>query len=66
MNKNVAGVSVPEELIEQMAGAEDRAKTGIEIAAKLIWELKDLCQGTHIMPIGWEKRVPAILDAAGL
>ena len=66
MNKNVAGVSVPEELIEQMAGAEDRAKTGIEIAAKLIWELKDMCQGTHIMPIGWEKRVPAILDAAGL
>ena len=66
MNKNVAGVSVPEELIEQMASAEDRAKTGIEIAAKLIWELKDMCQGTHIMPIGWEKRVPAILDAAGL
>lgn len=66
MNKNVAGVSVPEELIEQMASAEDRAKTGIEIAAKLIWELKDMCQGTHIMPIGWEKRVPTILDAAGL
>jgi len=66
MNKNVAGVSVPEEFIEQMASAEDRAKTGIEIAAKLIWELKDMCQGTHIMPIGWEKRVPAILDAAGL
>lgn len=66
MNKNVAGVFVPEELIEQMAKAEDRTVTGIEIAAKLIKELKGICHGVHIMAIGWEKKVPAILDAAGL
>jgi len=66
MNKNVAGVFVPEELIDKMAKAEDRAATGIEIAAKLIKELKDICHGVHIMAIGWEKKVPAILDAAGL
>jgi 5,10-methylenetetrahydrofolate reductase len=39
---------------------------GIEIAANIIKELKDMCQGVHIMAIGWEKKVPAILDAAGL
>ena len=66
MNKNVAGVFVPEELIEQMAKAEDRTVAGIEIAAKLIKELKGICHGVHIMAIGWEKKVPAILDAAGL
>ncbi len=66
MNKNVAGVSVPEELIDLMAKAEDKVRTGIEIAANLIKELKGMCQGVHIMPIGWEKKVPAILDAAGL
>jgi len=66
MNKNVAGVFVPEELIEEMAKAEDRTATGIEIAAKLIKELKGVCHGVHIMAIGWEKKVPAILDAAGL
>ncbi|MCK4387742.1 MAG: methylenetetrahydrofolate reductase, partial [Dehalococcoidia bacterium] len=66
MNKNVAGISVPEELINKMAAAEDKARTGIEIAANLIKELKSLCQGVHIMPIDWEKKVPAILDAAGL
>jgi len=66
MNKNVAGVFVPEGLIEQMAQTEDKVRTGIEIAARLITELKGMCQGVHIMPIGWEKRVPAILDAAGL
>jgi methylenetetrahydrofolate reductase (NADPH) len=66
MNKNVAGVSVPEELIDQMAKTEDKVRTGIEIAAKLIKELKGMCHGVHIMPIGWETKVPAILDAAGL
>jgi len=66
MNKNVAGVSVPEELIALMSKAEDKVRTGIEIAARLIKELKGMCQGVHIMPIGWEKKVPAILDAAGL
>jgi len=65
MNKNVAGVFVPEELIEKMAKAEDKTQTGIGIAADLIKELKDMCQGVHIMAIGWEKKVPAILDAAG-
>ena len=66
MNKNVAGVFVPEELIDKMAKAEDKAKTGIEIAANLIKEMKDMCQGVHIMAVGWEEKVPEILDAAGL
>jgi 5,10-methylenetetrahydrofolate reductase len=28
--------------------------------------MKDLCQGVHLMPLGWEKHVPAVLEAAGL
>ena len=66
MNKNVAGVFVPEELINKLATAEDKARTGIGIAADIIKQLKDICHGVHIMAIGWEKRVPEILDAAGL
>ena len=66
MNRNVAGVHVPESLIDEMDEAEDRVQKSIEIAARLIREMKDLCQGVHIMPIGWEKRVPAVLEAAGL
>ncbi len=66
MNKNVAGVFVPEPLIQKMAKAEDRVKTSIEIGAELIRELKGMCQGVHIMPIGWESKVPALLDVAKL
>lgn len=66
MNKNVAGVYVPDDLIEEMDGAENRAQKSIEIAARLIKEMKPLCQGVHIMAIGWENKVPEVLDAAGL
>jgi len=66
MNRNVAGVHVPDHLIEEMADAEDRVKTSIEIAARLIREAKDICQGVHIMSLGWEHHIPTILDAAGV
>jgi len=66
MNKNIAGISVPDELIDRMAKAEDKTQTGIAIAANTINELKDMCQGVHIMAMGWESKIPAMLDAAGL
>jgi methylenetetrahydrofolate reductase (NADPH) len=66
MNKNVAGVSVPEALIREMEATKDKGSQSVEIAARLIKEFKPLCQGIHIMPIGWDKKVPLVLDAAGL
>jgi len=66
MNKNVAGVFVPEGLIKEMEETKDKAAKSIEIAARLIKELKPLCRGIHIMPIGWDRKVPLVLDAAGL
>ena len=66
MNKNIAGISIPEELIDKMSKTEDKVRTGLEIAANTIRELKGMCQGVHIMAMGWEKKVPAMLDAAGL
>jgi len=66
MNENVAGISVPDNLINEMRDTKDKQATSIEIAARLIKELKPICQGIHIMPIGWDKLVPKVLDAAGL
>ena len=66
MNKNVAGIHVPDEFIDEMDKAENKLQKGIEIAARLINEMKDICQGTHIMAIGLESKVPAILDASRL
>jgi 5,10-methylenetetrahydrofolate reductase len=66
MNKNVAGVFVPDSLIQEMDSAKDKSAKSIEIAARLVKELRPLCQGIHIMPIGWDRKVPSVLDAAGL
>ncbi|MDD5245999.1 MAG: methylenetetrahydrofolate reductase, partial [Candidatus Omnitrophica bacterium] len=66
MNKNVAGVSVPDDLIKEMEAAKDKVATSVEISARLIKELKPMCQGIHLMPIGWDKVVGRVLDASGL
>lgn len=66
MNENVAGVFVPDSIIGEMESAKDRSAKSIEIAARLIIELKSLCRGIHIMPIGWDKKVPLVLEASGL
>ncbi|MDI6793624.1 MAG: methylenetetrahydrofolate reductase [bacterium] len=65
LNANVAGVTVPQELINEMAGAEKgkRLQKGIEIATRQIKQIKEenICPGVHIMAIGKEEIVPEIL-----
>ena len=69
MNRNVAGVHVPQDMIDALAADKERAKagiTGVEIAAKIIKECRPYCQGVHIMALGWEAKVPALLEMAGI
>lgn len=70
MNNNIAGVFVPQELIDEMASApKGQALTkGIEIAGRMIKRIHDekMCDGVHIMAIGKEEKVPDIMAAAGL
>jgi 5,10-methylenetetrahydrofolate reductase len=70
MNKNVPGVRVPQELIDEMAAAPKGSalSKGIEIAGRMIREIKEerICDGVHVMAIGKEEVVPEILKEAGL
>jgi 5,10-methylenetetrahydrofolate reductase len=66
VNKHVEGASVPDSIIDQLMKASDKQKASIEIAGNLIKALKPLCQGVQIIPIGWEKQIPALLDYVGL
>jgi 5,10-methylenetetrahydrofolate reductase len=68
LNANVPGVRVPATLIEELerAGPEGEAAVGVDIAARVIREARTLCAGVHIMAIGWEHRIPEILDASGV
>jgi 5,10-methylenetetrahydrofolate reductase len=68
MNGNVAGISVPDSIIKEMADVDkkDRRKKSVEITARLIRGMKDMCRGAHIMPLGWTSEVPKVIEEAGL
>jgi 5,10-methylenetetrahydrofolate reductase len=70
MNKFVPGITVPQELIDELkaAGKEKALDTGIDIMARHIKQLKEenICDGIHIMAIGAEDKVPDIMERAGL
>ena len=69
MNANVAGIHIPEEMIDELKADKEKTKagiTGVEIAARIIRECKPYCQGVHIMAMGWESKVPSLLEQAGL
>jgi methylenetetrahydrofolate reductase (NADPH) len=70
MNNKVAGMDVPESLINRMAGVpkEKAVEEGIKICLETIAELRDIegVHGVHIMAIEWEDIVGKIVESAGL
>jgi len=68
MNSNVAGINVPESIIRELEDTEkeDRKKKAVEITSRIIRQVKPLCQGVHIMPLGWDDLIPDIISEAEL
>ena len=68
MNKNVSGIKVPDEWIAEIGSVaeEDRKKKAAEMMGRFIGEIKQICQGVHIMPLGWPDIVPDILEYADI
>ena len=66
MNERVPGVDIPEALIQKIADAGDNKERIVEIsiaiAAQTIRELRAVAAGVHVMAIGWEEHIPAILE----
>jgi 5,10-methylenetetrahydrofolate reductase len=66
MNANIPGISVPESIVAELDASTEPERTGVEIAGRFIREVRDHCDGVHVMAVGAERLVPAVLDAAGL
>ena len=70
MNNKVAGMDVPEAVINRMAGVpkEKAVEEGLKICLETIAELRDIdgVHGVHIMAIEWEDIVGEIVESAGL
>jgi 5,10-methylenetetrahydrofolate reductase len=63
-NEPEAGIS--EELIRRIRKASDREMECVRIAAETVNALKGLSQGVRIVTLGWEHRLPDVLEYAGL
>lgn len=66
MNKHVEGAVIPEPVIERLMKAPDKQKASVQIARETIRELRALCQGVRLIPMGWESLIPLVLDQGGL
>ncbi len=63
---NDPGTRVSESIISRIRKASDRDGECVKIAGELAAELKKISQGIKIVTMGWEHRLTAILEAAGL
>ena len=61
LNDNIPGVKVPDDLVERLDKASDPMAEGIAIARETVAWARDVCQGVHLMTLGHEDKIPAIL-----
>ena len=68
MRDYVAGLTVPDELVERMEKAGDAKEEGVQIAVELIEQIREIegVHGVHSMAVAWESIVPVIVERAGL
>jgi len=68
MKNNVAGMSIPDSLLNRMQDANDPKAEGVDFVVELINEVKEIegVRGVHIMAVEWEEIVPTIVERAGL
>lgn len=61
LNENIPGVQVPGDLVERLDRASDPMAEGVAIARDTVSWARELCQGVHLMTLGHENKIPAIL-----
>jgi len=68
MRDYVSGVSVPDDIITRLEGADNAKEEGVRIPLEIIEQLKEIpgIHGIHIMAVGWENIIPEIVEKAGL
>ena len=66
LNRHLKSGLVPEWVIQKLAKEPNRQKASVELFADTVKGLKDICQGVHIISIGWEEKLKHYLDAARL
>lgn len=64
IRKNVAGVHIPDAIIQRLAGAKDQKQVGVDICVELMQEIKEIegVSGIHLMAYRQEHRIGEIVS----
>lgn len=65
INRNLAGVSIPEEYMKKLSKANEIKQESINLTVEFIQNIRKFVAGVHIMPINWPGVVDKILDRLG-
>jgi 5,10-methylenetetrahydrofolate reductase len=63
VNRNIPGLSVPDEMIEELENTLTPLAKGVEMASRLAAAVRPFCDGLHIMAMGREELIPEIVKA---
>ena len=66
LNASLPGFSVPDAIIAELDDATDRRQKSAEITARIVRAIRPMCDGVHLMALGWESLIPQILESAGI
>jgi methylenetetrahydrofolate reductase (NADPH) len=68
MKNKVAGMSVPDEVVDRLRRATDPKEEGIKLCLETIDRLKSMegVHGVHITAIAWEDIIPRLVQDAGI
>jgi methylenetetrahydrofolate reductase (NADPH) len=71
INRNVAGIAVPDDIIKRMSSAgkgKSARKEGLKLCAEMIHKVSEMegVHGVHIMAVEWEEAIASITEMAGL
>ena len=64
IRKNVAGVHIPDAVIQRLAGAKDQKQEGVDLCVELMQEIKEIegVSGIHLMAYRQEHRIGEIVS----
>jgi methylenetetrahydrofolate reductase (NADPH) len=67
IDRNIKGISIPPEIIRDIQKAPDKVGECLRIASEIVTRIKEMgMPGVLISTVGWEDKLPQILDEAKL
>ena len=67
IDRNIKGISIPPEIIRDIQKAPDKVKECVRIASEIVVRIREMgMAGVLLSTVGWEDKLPLILDEAKL